>query len=392
MREEWQTRKLGKICTFDKIQGFHDDLTYVGLEDIESRTGRFLGTTNPQNAQSATFRFSQSHVLYGRLRPYLNKVLAPNFEGHCSTEIFPLRPSQELDREFLFYWLLSEQTCERIDATCTGARMPRAQMNVVLEFDFSFPSRSEQHRIVALLDEAFAGLATARVNAERNLQNARALFESHLESVFSRQGEDWMEMPLAELCDVKHGYAFDGRFFSSQGDYVLLTPGNFYEHGGYRDRGEKQKYFIGDIPKEYVLNKGDLLVAMTEQATGLLGSPILVPESGKFLHNQRLGLVRRKTETPWTNEFFFHVFNTRHVRSEIQSSASGVKVRHTSPSKIGNILVSFPGSLDEQRKIVNRLTSLTEEIQRLTRIYEYKLAALEELKASLLHQAFNGEL
>ena len=72
---------------------------------------------------------------------------------------------------------------------------------------------------------------------------------------------------------------------------------------------------------------------MTEQAAGLLGSPILVQESNKFLHNQRLGLVTQKPGAVWTNEFFFHVFNTPAVRKAIHASASGVKVRHTSPKK-----------------------------------------------------------
>ena len=173
---------------------------------------------------------------------------------------------------------------------------------------------------------------------------------------------------------------------------MLLTPGNFYERGGYRDRGEKQKYYTGEIPRDYVLNEGDLLVAMTEQAAGLLGSPILVPESDKFLHNQRLGLVTKKPGAPWTNEFFFHVFNTQPVRKAIHASASGVKVRHTSPTKIGEVVVAFPTSLSEQKCIVTTLASLTEETQRLARLYERKHAALEALKKSLLHQAFTGTL
>ena len=78
---------------------------------------------------------------------------------------------------------------------------------------------------------------------------------------------------------------------TQEGDYALLTPGNYFESGGYRDRGEKQKYFTGSIPSDYILSEGDLLVAMTEQAAGLLGSPLLVPEPDRFLHNQRLGLV-----------------------------------------------------------------------------------------------------
>jgi type I restriction enzyme S subunit len=131
---------------------------------------------------------------------------------------------------------------------------------------------------------------------------------------------------------------------------------------------------------------------MTEQAAGLLGSPLLVPEDGKFLHNQRLGLVISKPGVPWLNEFFFHVFNTKVVRDAIHASASGVKVRHTSPGKIGDVVVSFPTSVKEQRAIVTQLDALSAETQRLTSLYERKLAALEALKKALLHQAFAGEL
>jgi type I restriction enzyme S subunit len=131
---------------------------------------------------------------------------------------------------------------------------------------------------------------------------------------------------------------------------------------------------------------------MTEQAAGLLGSSLIVPESDKFLHNQRLGLVIAKPGVPWSSKFFFHVFNTQHVRKEIHASASGVKVRHTSPAKIGDVIVSFPSSLQEQERLVAKFASIAVETQRLTRLCERKLAALEELKKSLLHQAFNGEL
>ncbi len=141
-----------------------------------------------------------------------------------------------------------------------------------------------------------------------------------------------------------------------------------------------------------MLNEGDLLVAMTEQAAGLLGSPILVPEADKFLHNQRLGLVTKKPGAAWTNEFFFHVFNLQTVRKAIHASASGVKVRHTSPTKIGQVVVAFPTSMQEQQRIVAKLSSLADETQRLESLYQQKLSALDDLKKSLLHQAFSGQL
>jgi len=131
---------------------------------------------------------------------------------------------------------------------------------------------------------------------------------------------------------------------------------------------------------------------MTEQAAGLLGSSLLVPESGKFLHNQRLGLVSKKPGVVWTNDFFFHAFNTQVVRAAIHGSASGVKVRHTSPTKIGQVVIPFPPSLSEQRSVVSTLKDLFEKTRRLESIYQQKVEALDELKASLLNRAFNGEL
>ena len=151
MKQEWQRKLLGQICSFDKVQGIHRDLPYVGLEHIESNTARFIGSLAPQSVKSSTFKFSNRHVLFGRLRPYLNKALAPDFEGHCSTEIFPIWPGPEVVREYLLYWLLSDDVVERITATSTGARMPRANMNEVLGFEFPLPPFSEQKRIVDIL-------------------------------------------------------------------------------------------------------------------------------------------------------------------------------------------------------------------------------------------------
>jgi hypothetical protein len=131
---------------------------------------------------------------------------------------------------------------------------------------------------------------------------------------------------------------------------------------------------------------------MTEQAAGLLGSPLLVPESNRFLHNQRLGLVAGKPGIAWVNEFFFHVFNLTRVRAEIHASAAGAKVRHTSPSKIGAVRVAFPRSEVLQRELAARLVDVASECDRLVLAYERKLVALDELKKSLLHQAFTGRL
>ena len=297
-----------------------------------------------------------------------------------------LLPSPAVDHRWLWYLTNDELFWVR-----GGSAQPFVKVKDTLQKEVEIPPLPEQRRIVAILDEAFEGIATAKANAENNLQNALEVFSSHRDELMSGQA-GWLETPLASLCEVKHGYAFEGEFFTQEGEYVLLTPGSFYESGGYRERGSKTKYFIGPIPADYILDENALLVAMTEQAAGLLGSPLLVPEAGRFLHNQRLGLVKAKPGVPWVNEFFFHVFNVARVRQEIHASASGVKVRHTSPGKIGAVRVAYPNSLEEQRLVASRLFSLSQECERLADIQNRKLAALDELRKSLLHQAFTGQL
>ena len=296
----------------------------------------------------------------------------------------------QLIPEFLQYLLLAE--ADALEKFSIGTTIKTIYYPDLKAFHVCLPPLAEQKRIVALLDETFAGIDAAKAKAEANLASARKLTENYFQSIIAQQGQDWAQKQLLELCDIKHGYAFEGEFFSPKGDYVLLTPGNFYERGGYRDRGEKQKYYTGEIPRDYVLSKGDLLVAMTEQAAGLLGSPIIVPESDKFLHNQRLGLVTKKPGAAWTNRFFFHIFNSLPVRKSIHDSATGVKVRHTSPKKIGDVVVMVPSSTSEQDKIVETMESLDEHMKSLSSLYQRKQIRLVQLKQSLLTQAFAGEL
>jgi type I restriction enzyme S subunit len=387
MKNGWPSTHLGDLC---------DVLDYkrkpITKRDRVAGHFPYYGATGVLD-KVADYLFDEKLVLVGEdgAKWASGENTAFAVEGKCwvNNHAHVLRPHRD---RVLDNWLIYFLNHSDLSESVSGLTVPKLNQGNLRDIPIPVPPLTEQRRIVGILDDAFQGIATAKANAEKNRRNARALFESYLQSVVTQRGERWVEKPISELCDIKHGFAFKSEFFTPEGDYVLLTPGNFYESGGYRDRGEKQKYYTGEIPRDYVLSEGDLLVAMTEQAAGLLGSTILIPESGRFLHNQRLALITKKAGVPWTNEFFFHVFNTQAVRKEIHDGASGVKVRHTSPTKIGEVVVAFPTLLSEQKQIVATLDALTEDTQRLESIYRQKLAALEALKKSLLHQAFAGQL
>ena len=370
MKAGWRVKSLGDVCAFDKVQGIHSGLPYVGLEDIESNTARFLGSSEQQPVKSSTFKFSSQHVLYGRLRPYLNKVLAPDFEGHCSTEIFPLKPSPELSREYLLYWLLSDETCNRINATCTGARMPRAQMNEVLGFEFPLPSLPEQHRIVAILDEAFNGIATARANAEKNLHNARALFESHLQSVFTKRGEGWIEITLEKCCEkIFAGGDVPKDRLSQERSAKYSVP--IYSNGA-KDEG---LYGFTDVAR---VTKPSITIS----ARGTIGFSVI--RTAPFLPVVRLIVLI-------PDENFVDLSFLHYAVQGMDFGNTGTSIPQlTVPNLTGRKL--YLPSLAQQKTIVSELDAIREETQRLDSLYLRKLAALDELKQSLLHQAFSGQL
>lgn len=334
------------------------------------------------SGEKDVFRLTKPVVVFGDHTKALKYVDFDFVLGADGVKV--LQPRDFIDPKYLFYFL---------SAFPLKALGYARHYRILKQLNVRFPtSLSEQKRIVAILDEAFEWIAAAVANAEKNLVNARELFESYLNSVFAQTGEGWVESALSDLVEIKHGFAFKSQYFKNAGEYVLLTPGNFYEEGGYRDRGDKQKFYVGEVPAGYILKKGDFLIAMTEQAAGLLGSSIIVPEGNRFLHNQRLGLVIVKPTACWCNEFFFHAFNTKRFRKAVHDDASGVKVRHTSPQKLGRVLISYPPSISVQKGIAANLDDVLLESKRLEIIYQNKLDNLAVLKQSILQKAFADEL
>jgi type I restriction enzyme S subunit len=192
----------------------------------------------------------------------------------------------------------------------------------------------------------------------------------------------WMWRRLGDIAILKHGYAFSSDFFTSQpAPFVLTTPGNFYEKGGFRDRESKRKYFSGPVDPAFIFKPGDLIIPMTEQAAGLLGSPAFIPDDGRvYIHNQRLGkLTFLDSIAP---EFAFWFFNCDFFRGELARTCTGMKVRHTSPDRVLKVPFPLP-PLAEQRRIVAKVDQLMALVDEL----ETQLAASRKSAGKLLEAA-----
>jgi type I restriction enzyme, S subunit len=305
-------------------------------------------------------------------------------------------PRPELSREYLLYWLLKDETVDQINATCTGARMPRANMNEVLAFDFPLAPLPEQQRIVDILDEAFEGLATAKANAAKNLKNARAIFESELNAIFTSKGDGWEEWKLGdksllEIIDGDRGinYPKSSDFYDDEHCLFLNTknvrPDGFDFHS---------TIFI-TAEKDSRLRKGKLQrndVVMTSRGT--IGNLGLYSDEVPF-DNIRINsgmLVLRSNKRVVLPAFLFELLRSGIVKEQIKKQTTGAAQPQLPIKTLANFSVPVPMSLDEQATLVKKIRVLESETQRLESIYRLKIERLDALKKSLLHQAFTGQL
>ena len=192
----------------------------------------------------------------------------------------------------------------------------------------------------------------------------------------------WIDGKLGDYLKVEHGFAFKGEHFSDSGEFVVLTPGNFHEAGGFRSRPAKDRFYAAAFPERHLLQRGDLIVAMTEQGEGLLGSSALIPEGNRYLHNQRLGLVKERKERA-ERRFLYYLFNSSSVREQIRNTSSGAKVRHTSPERIYSVSVRIP-DLATQSKIAAILSAYDDLIAN----HQRRIALLESMAEEVYREWF----
>ncbi|MEK7099228.1 MAG: restriction endonuclease subunit S, partial [Patescibacteria group bacterium] len=231
-------------------------------------------------------------------------------------------------------------------------------------------SLGEQKRIVKKLDEVFEKVMKAKEAAEKNLQNAKELFESYLQSVFANPGKDWEKKTLREMCDE----------LSAGGD---VPKGNFSKIRSEKysipifANGEKNKGLYG-----YTSIRKIAKPSITVSARGTIGY-------SEIRREPFFPIVRLIVLTP--NEQMVDLFFLYYIAHNFKFSNTGTSIPQLTIPMIENIKIALP-SLNEQRTIVKKLETLSVETKKLEKIYERKLADLEELKKSVLSRAFTGGL
>ena len=243
---------------------------------------------------------------------------------------------------------------------------PSLNLPTIAGIEVHLPPIEHQLRINGLLDEAFEALATAKANAEQNLQNARALFESHLESVFGQPGDGWAEATLGETCEMYQPKTISTKELVPDGPYPVFGANGII--------GRYNK-FNHEEPQVLVTCKGATCgsVNVSLPKSWITGNAMVIRPKDHALDLRFLEFVFRGGV-------------------DLSVAITGSAQPQITRTNLSPLLISFPVDIGEQIRLAETFQSLAAEIKHLTSIYERKLAALEELKTSLLHQAFNGEL
>jgi type I restriction enzyme S subunit len=296
-----------------------------------------------------------------------------------------VRFSEPERSKWFLYYLLAKDLDGTLKSHFNGAGIQHFTGEALAQFEVPLPPLPEQQRIVGILDEAFEGIATAKANAEKNLQNARALFESHLQPVFTQRGNGWKQKTLEEIATTfgrgksKHRPRNAPHLYG--GNYPFVQTGDIRNADHFISE-YSQTYNEAGLAQSKLWPKGTICITIAANIaeTGILGFDACFPDSV-------IGVVTNPKEA----EVGFVEYLLQSFKARIQAMGKGSAQANINMGTFENERFPFP-PVTEQKQIVAKLDSLREETEGLARLYEQKLAALDALKKSLLHQAFSGEL
>jgi type I restriction enzyme S subunit len=377
----WRTENLGELCDVldhkrkpitkcDRVAG---DYPYYGATGVLGHVEGYI--------------FDERLVLVGedgaKWESGANTAFSVKGKIWVNNHAHVLRPQRD---KIMDNWLIYFLNHSDLTVFVSGLTVPKLNQGNLREIPIPIAPLAEQQRIVGILDEAFEGIARAKANAEKNLQNARALFESHLQSVFTHRGAGWADRQLATLCNeitVGHVGSMKTEYKPSGVPFLRSQNIRPFEVSMENAMFIDQKFHR--LLKKSQLRPGDLAIVRT----GYPGTAAVIPPELPDSNCSDLVIVRPDKEV--SPHFLAAFFNSAFGKQLVLGKIVGAAQKHFNVTAAKEVMLHVP-PLPEQHEIIKMVDALREETQRLASVYTRKLAALEGLKKSLLHQAFSGEL
>jgi len=402
MTTGWQIKRLGDLCQVigggtpskNQAEYYSGNIPWATVRDMRQEV---ISETECKITREAVKNSATNIIPAGNVviatRVGLGKVCLLGQDTAINQDLRGIIPNdpKTLSVRFLFSWLRS--VAHLIVAEGTGATVQGVKLPFVKSLKVPIPPLFEQQRIVATLDQAFASIATAKGNAEKNLQNARDLFESHLQFVFTQHGEGWAKKQLKALTTkIGSGATPRGGEEAYKAEGISLIRSLNVHDMGFLHR---KLAFLDDAQAKglsnVVVQSHDILLNITGAS---IARCCIAPDDVLPARvNQHVSIIRPISDH-LDAEFLHYLLISKPYKGQLlKTGEEGGSTRQAiTKAQIQEFAIEYPESLKEQKLIVAKLNAILSETQRLESIYQQKLAALDELKKSLLQQAFTGGL
>lgn len=376
MKKGWEVKKLSDVCEIinggtpkTKIAEYWDgDFKWITPKDMGKLKTKYVNDTSRKITELGLQKSSAKLISRGSV---ILSTRAPI--GHLAINLSEMAtnqgcrgiiPSSSINLYYLFYFLT--KSVKMLNNLGTGTTFKELSKTALSSVEIPLPPLPEQKRIVSILDKTFTAIDQAQANTEQNLQNAKEVFESYLQSVFENRGESWEVKKLGDVCEIYQPKTISKKNMIDDGAYPVFGANGIIG---------KYNKFNHEEPQLLVTCRGATCgsVNISKPYSWINGNAMVIKPLDSSL------------DVRFVEYFFRGVI-------DITKTITGAAQPQITRQSLSPVLISYPKSLSEQKRIVQKLDSLSTETQNLEAIYQQKLDNLEELKQSILQKAFNGEL
>lgn len=383
--EEWEVTKLKYLSTFPIEKNARTDSPYIGLENIESWTGKYV-SSDSQYDKSQALAFFENNILFGKLRPYLAKVFCASNDGCCSSEFCILNFSSSVNIRYFWNLLISPTFIDHVTKSTYGTKMPRANTDFIKNICVPVPPRIEQDRIALYLDATSAKIDSLISETRSNIEEYKKLKQAVITQAVATQQCSHIKLKylMNVIVDCPHEtptYSFTGNYYVIRTADQALASLRCDEDMYRLDASEYKKR-----TRRLTLDKNDIVYGREGERWGLA---CIVPESNKYCLGQRIMQFRCNTKFLYP-KYAMYALNSEPIYLQGVADTIGSTSPHVNISTVCNYLLPVP-ALTEQKEIANYLDAKCAEIDKLIAKKEQLVKELESYKKSLIYEVVTGK-
>ncbi len=378
---EWKEYKLGDVAELAKdtfIPTGNDNLNYIGLEHIEQETLRLNSVGRSTDVSSQKFLFKKNDILFGKLRPYFRKVVKPQFEGICSTDIWVVRAKQNFDQDFVFYFFANWDFVDTANSGEGGTRMPRADWNFLKGTQWILPrDKDEQHAIASILSSLDDKIDLLHHQNKTLEQLAETLFRQWF---VEEADECWEIKTIADIIEVRDGTHDSPK--QSESGFYLITSRHMKPSGiDFSTAYKISEVDYNEVNKRSKVDKNDILFSMI----GTLGLIYLVTDEPHFAI-KNIGLFK-SSQKPWITNFLFLLLKSSIGQKFIYESADGSTQEYITLGNLRGFEFPYPG-----QSLIKEFDNKIEPLFNKMKLNTNQIYTLTQLRDTLLPKLMSGEV